>query len=303
MSLETAMFGGDPQRMRWVFLYFLAVLAAAVTPAMAQTSITLAADPVPIVAARINGRPVRLEVVFIIGDMLALNPAVAERLGVRRVPVIGVKLLVDDSTSVRGRLARPRLVFEDGSAARAFAGIFPVPVTDRADGIIGPGALPHDVITIVLGPDLPGAREIVLPLADPDLWAARTQVGQFSLGLGFNVSRAASVFNRTAASALDGAGLIVADGELTSEPVILGLTTMMQPVRTALTIEGLALGPAFARTRAPLLGAYEEDAIVVEAQSGNPTPPGVSLGREALSVCSSISVNRRTRQLTLRCAG
>lgn len=289
--------------MRRAFFTVLLVVLALAAPAQAQTSITLAADPVPIVDAEINGRPVRLEVILSLPDQLALNPAAAERLGVRRVPFTRVRARVDDDASIRGRVARPRLVFEDGSDVRAFAGIFPVPVTDRADGMIGPGAFPHDVVTIVLAPDQPGARQIVLPLANPDLWSARTQAGQMSLGLGFNISRPASVFNRTASSRLDGEGLIVADGALTREPVILGLTTMMQPVRTALTIEGLPLGPAFARTRAPLLGAYEEDAIIVEAPSGNPAPPGVILGRAALSACSSISVNRRTRQLTLRCAG
>ena len=144
------------------------------------------------------------------------------------MPFAVIEAAVDDDAAVRGRVARPRVVFEDGSASRAFAGIFPVPVTDRA---------------------------------------------------------------------------IVADGELTREPVILGLTTMMQPVRTILTIEGLALGTTLARTRAPLLGALDEDTIVVTAPSGNPTPPAVTLGRAALSACSSISVNRRARQLTLRCAG
>ena len=69
------------------------------------------------------------------------------------------------------------------------------------------------------------------------------------------------------------------------------------------SLEGLALGPTFARTNSPLLGALEEDAIVVEAE-GNAPPPGLTLGRAALrdAGCSSISVDRRTRRLTLTCA-
>jgi hypothetical protein len=50
-----------------------------------------------------------------------------------------------------------------------------------------------------------------------------------------------------------------------------------------------------------LIGATEPDAIVSETQARNPPPPNVTLGRDALSVCSSITVNRRARRLTLRC--
>jgi hypothetical protein len=101
----------------------------------------------------------------------------------------------------------------------------------------------------------------------------------------------------------DGAGAIPAAGELAERPLILGLSTQMQPVTTELTVHGLSLVPAFARTVAPLLGALEDDAIIAEGEASN-TPPSLVVGRQALlrAGCSSISVNRRTRQMTLRCA-
>ncbi len=48
----------------------------------------------------------------------------------------------------------------------------------------------------------------------------------------------------------------------------------------------------------------EKKIIVVEAE-GNAPPPNLVLGRAALrdAGCSSISVDRRTRRLTLTCAG
>lgn len=287
--------------MRRLLVTVLLALAFVVETARAETSVTLAADPAPIVAAEINGRPVRLEVDLRMPSGLALSGAAAARLRVRRVPLLAISVGIDGGALMRGRLARPRLVFE-GEDARAFAGIFPAPVTDRADGVIGPGALPYDVVTIVLGPEQAGAHDIVFTLEDADAWIANVEVGGDMLRVGFDLTHSASTFNRSAARQFDASGAIVSNGELTEQPMILGLRTLMQPVSTELTVAGLALGPAFARTNSPLLGADEPDSIVVQAEASNAAPPGLTLGRQALSRCVSISVNRDTRRMTLRCA-
>jgi hypothetical protein len=106
--------------------------------------------------------------------------------------------------------------------------------------------------------------------------------------------------NRTASARLDEAGAIVADGAHAETPMLLGLRAQTQPVRTDLTGAGLPLGSVVARTRAPLLGALDEDAIIVSGE-GDPPTPNLWLGREALSRCSAISVDRNTRRLTLSC--
>ncbi len=272
------------------------------TPALAQTSITLDAAPIAFIDAQINGRPVRLEVDPRMPDMLALSTPAAERLGVRRLPFARVQVGIDGGGMMRGRIARPNIRFGERSA-RNFAGIFPVPVSTRADGVIGPGSLPYDIVTLRLGADPTNARDIVLPLEDPDIWAVQADVGGHSLRVLFDVANEASIFNRASARSFDREGAIPIAGELVERPVILGLSTNMQPVTTELTVHGLALGPTFARTVAPLLGALEEDAIIAEGEASE-TPPSLTLGRAALTQagCSSISVNRRTRQLTLRCA-
>ncbi|MBC7770652.1 MAG: hypothetical protein H7124_17860 [Phycisphaerales bacterium] len=286
--------------MRLGLLGFLALFCFA-APAAAQTSIILRADPAPIVDGEINGRPVRLDVDLRFPRGLALSAASAQRLGVRQLPLMQIGVGIEGSDSaLRGRIARPRLLFE-GRASRAFAGVFAAPVTTRADGVIGPGALPHDVVTIILNPEPPGARDIVLTLDDADVWTARAQVGGEDLLVSFNVTTSASVFNRPAARLFDASGAIRSAGAVAEIPLILGLRTMMQPVDTELTVWGLPAWPAYARTNAPLLGATEEDAIVVQVTPEN-APPPVTLGRSALSRCASISVDRRTRQLTLRCA-
>jgi hypothetical protein len=289
--------------MQRAFVSFVVAITALAAPAHAQPShITLAADPTPIVAARINDRAVRLEVDLRLPDALVLSVASAERIGVRRVPFVAVGVGVDGGAVLRGRLARPRLVF-DGGDSRAFAGIFPVPVTARADGVIGPGALPYDVITITLGAEQQGARDIVFTLDDADKWTGQAQVGGEPLRVNFDVARPTSVLNRTASRLFDASGAITPAGDLVESHVIIGLTTLMQPVTTDLTVEGLRLGTTHARTNSPLLGADDPDMLVVEAEAENARPAEITLGREALAVCSSITVTRATRRMVLRCAG
>jgi len=280
---------------------FLAATLAA--PAAAQSTVTLdaSAGVSPLVEGQINGQPVRLEVELRMFDALALSNAAAERLRVRRLPLAALRVGVEGSdAAIRGRVARPRFHIA-GQPARAFAGIFPAPVSARADGVIGPGALPQSIITVVLREEPEGARDIVFALADPDIWEAEAQVGGQTLRVFFTLAREASVFNRPAARLFDSDGQIEAHGDLVEAPIALGLNTLMQPVRTELRVQGLPLAPAFARTNAPLLGATEPDAFVVSAETEAP-PPSVTLGRAAFSQCAWLRVDRRARTLTLRCA-
>lgn len=270
-------------------------------PAAAQSSITLNANPTILVDASINGRPVRLEVDLRFPDVLVLSQAAAERLGVRRVPLARVVAALDDAR-VSGRLARPHVAFANGERVRVNAGVFPVPASRRADGVIGPGVLPYDRITIVLGGDAAGARDIVLSLDDPDIWRTATDVGGVEAQLSFDSANAPTVLNRSLASALDASGGVAASGDLEQAQLMLGLRTLMQPVTSDTTVAGLALGPTLARTRSPLLGAEEEGAVTVLADANLP-PPALWLGRSAISHCASISVDRSSRTLTLRCAG
>lgn len=277
------------------------MLALLTAPVAAQTTTVLRADPVPIVDAEINGRPVRLEIDLRLADMLVLNPDAAERLGVRRVPFVAAGAQLDDSR-IRGRVARPRIVFAGGADARAITGIFNVPATTRADGIIGPGALPYDIVRVELSPARDEERDIAFTLEDADNWDADTTLAGIEVNFAFDLGNAVSTFNRTASGRLDEVGAIVADGEHAETPMLLGLRAQTQPVRTSLTLHGLPLSPGVARTRAPLIGALDDDTIVVTGEA-EVSPPRVWVGRQALASCSSISVVRRTRQMTLRCAG
>ncbi len=119
--------------------------------------------------------------------------------------------------------------------------------------------------------------------------------------VGFHLQRGATVINRRASALLDRAGLLHAEGDLVQATAALGLTTAMQPVRTDVRTEGLALATTLALVNAPLLGAIEEDALIVATHAPAPSLPAIFLGREALSRCSSITSSRSAQTLTLRC--
>jgi hypothetical protein len=109
--------------MRLGILAFLAVLGF-VAPAVAQTSITLNADPAPIIDAQINGRPVRLEVDPRMPDMFALSTPAAERLGVRRVPFVAIGVGIEGGGSSAPR-ATWRASFRRPSARAPMASSAP----------------------------------------------------------------------------------------------------------------------------------------------------------------------------------
>ena len=287
-------------------LVLAAVLALCFAPraVAADATLTLRAEPVPVVDVEINGIAVRLEVDAQASDgVVMMNTATAQRLGLRPATFGRMRVGVDGGDAMLvGRVARPSIRFLDGRELRAVVGIFGVPVSGRADGVIGAGALPYDLVTVVLGPPTTGERVIVLPMIAPGSWRTRTQIEGRDFVVGFHFERPATVINRRASALLDEAGLLQNSGGLVQARAILGLTTAMQPVHTQLRVHGLALGTTLARVDAPLLGPVEEGAIVVTAPTRAPSLPAVFLGREALSRCSSMIACRREMTLTLHCA-
>lgn len=284
----------------WFALFVLLLSWLPAGMASAQSAIILQANPVAIVDAEINGQAVRLEVDPRFFDMLFLNSEVARRLGVRPLPLLVGAVGIEGGTSVRGRIARPRIEF-GRRGARVNAAILPTPVSSRADGVIGPGVLPFDVITLVLRPEQGTAREITLALEDPDIWRSEISLAGETLSVGFDPG-GVSMFNRSAGRSFDRSGAIVARGELEERQIAFGLRALVQPIETGLSVLGLPLAPAYARTNHPLLGADHPDDVIVEADSARAPPPVLDIGQAALSQCFSIRVERRTRRMILRCA-
>jgi hypothetical protein len=280
----------------------LIALAVALAPGAARAdAIVLHATPIPVVDVQVNGRPARFEVDTTLPDVAVINPAAAARLQVRPAPMIRAAVTSDD-LSITGRVARPRIVFSNGEASRSLAGLFGAPYrVGDLDGAIGPGVLPFDRVRIVLRPGGGGAHHRTLPLTAGESWRFAAPVGDAQGALVFNLARNESVLSRAATSLFERLALMTPTGDVSLTQYPLGLSTRTQPVRTAQTLAGFALGPTLARTTAPLLAPDGIDTVVVTPGGRERPVYEITLGREALAGCGEMIWERRTKRIVITC--
>jgi len=279
------------------------IAALALLAAQARADeIVLRADPQPIVDVTINGNAARLLVDPGLPDVIVFDPGAEARFGIRRMP-FAAEVGLDDA-SIRARIARPSVRFANGKSSRAFAGLFGARWMELPgiDGALGPGVLPFDDIRIVLRDGAGGAvRQFALK--NPDVWQIPTTLGAEPVSVTFGLRREESMLNRSAASLLSERGLFTPSGDVRPTLFFLGLRTTTHPGLVSERVLGRSMGETLARTAAPLSGATGDvDVIVVRPPSDAPPRYGATLGRAALADCFEISVSRRTKKLSLRCA-
>jgi hypothetical protein len=237
---------------------------------------------------------------------LALSTPAAARLGVRRLPFAQARVSVDGGGGIEWPHRAPAASLRGRQrSARNIAGIFGVPAARAPMASSARASLPYDIITLRLRADAAVTRDIVLPLG------RCRPVVHASASRRRNTARVVRRCNNDAQHSQSPRGAFVrsrrrysvASGELVERPLILGLSSADATGHHRTHRSRPSARVAYARTISPLLGALEEDAIVAEGEASD-TPPSLTIGRVALQQagCSSISVNRRTRQLTLRCA-
>lgn len=191
------------------------------------------------------------------------------------------------------------------------------PYLTNADGVVGPGGLPQQVIRFQLRPARPEERTVSFRLVDEGGmfggWGASyalVDVGGAPLRVRFDPHRP-----RTLATA--GAGLRLAEafgGRLAddAEPVEIAFG-IARPVRTLRLARPLAIGPLAITTlgvRTRDFGNAEgiqpeggdPDEIVITARGRrNMARDRIALGADALARCSSIIFDKRSRQVRLSC--
>jgi hypothetical protein len=281
----------------------LLALAACVAPAAIADDLVLKVEPAALIEVEINKQKIMLEVDPRLPDVLILNPAAARELKIQSIPFTRAAVAVDN-VSVSGRIGRPSIRFANGEKDRSMALIFDHPITGRAQGSIGPGAVPWDRITLVLADGQPAdARISTFTLKDPDYWSFQTVIAEgLESSVVFDVVNPDTIFNRPATAILETASALQPTGELRKTPFVLGLTTNMQPVTIAdgVTLDGRPLKSVQVRTSAPI--TVDGDSTVVVSETRNKErEPNVIVGHESLAGCYSISVDRKAKTLTLAC--
>lgn len=290
----------------------LIALASMMVPRMATAGdLTLAADGGFVIAAAVNGRPVRLRVDPAAPGYIVLNPAAVQRIGLtasmmRSRTSIGPVVLRGHSkaaqVSVAGATFDNRIVWMDRD------------IVADADGLVSPAVLPYDHVTFALRAAGDGEQAHVLSLqyARGSGLVHVLRLGGQDVDVGVSLQRDATMAT-AAAGALMSAELGGSwAGAAESRPIAFGV---MRPVRPLLLgrplgIGGFQLGRLLVRTsdNPGGLGALPQesddpDEIVVTANSRRQRPRyQLTIGEDTLARCSGIAWDKAARSLTLTCA-
>jgi hypothetical protein len=212
--------------LRLLLVMLVCALLLAGAPANADEIVLDARAGALIVETRVNAQPVRLIVDTRLPDIALFNPGAAARLGLRRVPLVSAGVGLDGDLVLKGKITRPESVFANGESRRVLAGLFGVDAAAEADGAIGPGALPYDLVRLRLGASSPTASERRILLDSADSWSWKDRVGATSVNVMFDVARPQTLSARRLTEKAVAAGLFAPRGE--TRPVVFMLGIQMR---------------------------------------------------------------------------
>ena len=242
---------------------------------------------------------------------LFLNPGTAERLSLRsgifsgegRVGPVRKRINTAVVTYSVGEVAsRRRVLWSDADYA------------PEADGGIGPGGVPHAVIVFNLRPAAPGEQEFELPMVSaPSSYGAlgtTVSIGGQNLSILFDLTRETSLATAAAAATLSASNGAQLHESADQELIRLGV---LRPTRQLNLASPLSVGLLRVTNMRVRIadnsdgsmitdGDADVSEIVVTAQKSRQKPLySISLGRDALSGCSSMIFDKPRRIIRLRC--
>ena len=270
-----------------------------------------------VVPAVVNGAPGRIRIDPAVPSFAMLGPDWAIRTGLRsgffRFGYLVGPEQVDGATAV-SQIA----VGEGAEARRRRVGWTARPYTASAEGVIGPGGLPQEVVRFVLRPPVPGERTVRLPLVDSGGlfggWGhlyGQIDVGGRPFKIAFDPFHARTLATAGAAVRLAAAHDGVIGGETESVEIAFGIERPVRSLRlgTPLTIGPISLSILGVRTAdfgstASIReeGSDPDEIVVTGRRRRDAGRDHVRLGADALARCSSIVFDKRTREVRLTCA-
>jgi hypothetical protein len=220
---------------------------------------------------------------------------------------------------VPGLSAVGRIAIGDGARPRKRrVGWTGRPWAEGVDGVIGPGGVPEPVVRFVLRAPLPGERTISLPLEDEGGlfggWGgsyALVDLGGEPLRVRFNPNEPRTLATAGAAVRIANAYDGRVSGETAPAHIAFGIS---RPVRTMrlgrpFIVGPLAIGELGVRTAdfGNASGISEEggdpdEVVVTGNRHRNRNRDRLAIGADQLRNCSSITFDKRARQIRLTCA-
>lgn len=298
--------------LRWLTT---AALLAAAGGAAKQGELVIAPDGMR--PSSIAGVPARLRVDPAAPGMPVLNPALAARAGLKPGPFAASYAV--GPVTIAGRTAVARIDLGAGPVKRRVTWTART-YSDTADAVVGPGGLPDPVIRFQLRAPRLGERVVALPIAKAGglfggwglTFAALTVDGE-PMRVRFDPRRP------TTATA--GAGVALAraqGGALEGSPTTTDIAWgVRRPVRTLRLERPLIVGPIRLDDLLVRVSDYGGTSSIADAAAPPPDPDEVvvtakgkrdrsrdvlTIGRDQLDRCSSLTFDKRARQVRLSCA-
>ncbi|HZG10090.1 MAG TPA: hypothetical protein VEZ70_14025 [Allosphingosinicella sp.] len=278
----------------------------------APRELVLTASQGPYVDAVINGVPLRLKLEFALLPDITLNPDAAERAGLGRGD--SAWTLQIGPVKLPGRRATLPVTLA-GLPTQTMVRWLERPVTDGADGLISPAALPFDSVTLERGPGSPSDREIALEARVHDTHGLFVPV---DIGGRRVAARLSFLFPRTTAPAAAVAVIAKRHGGALED--VKSMTEIghgvFRPVRRFRLAEPLRIGELtieslLARTSdfrgdhkliLPRATAAPGEILVTGKNKSQFALYRITVGLDVLERCSAATFDRPLAQIRLRCA-
>lgn len=270
-----------------------------------------------VVPAVVNGAPGRIRIDPAVPSIAMLGPEWGGRAGLRPSLFAFAYLVGPQQVNAVSDVTRIA-VGEGTEPRRRRVGWTQLAYAANADGVIGPGGLPQDVIRFVLRDSLPGERTVALPMVDEGGlfggWGhlyGRIELDGRALKIRFDPFHPRTLATAGAAVRLAAAHDGTIGGETESLEIGFGIA---RPVRTLRLGTPLAIGPITLTTlgvRTSDFGSADSireeggdpDEIVVTGSRGrNRDRDRIALGADSLSRCSAIIFDKRAREIRMTCA-
>ncbi len=284
-------------------------------------SIPIPADGQPQMPVRIKDRTIPVRIALGFDKALLLNLGPAQQAGLKPFPLLGKRQFKNSMIPGGQAMFRFNLfrVTPQGFERTLVPTVWvDKPIATDADGIMSVMVLDAERITFTQGPIAPGSTTFALPRKGSGSAMVNAKIGKETIRIGLELRSPESIMNRRAAEALQSAGLVRRTGKVglwQPFPDVALPFERLSP-RAGATLLGLPIRNAAVRIteeQAKRLDSQakagtstaedDEDAITVTASRDGDRgrSPWMLIGRDVLSKCSRIVLDRPGKQWLLTC--
>ncbi len=260
----------------------------------------------------LNGKPIRLRVVPMYAPVRLINPEIAAELNLK-------------PSSIGGRsYVGPVLVKWDSLGAAIDYGAGAIkdrffwadyPASAIAQGVIAPGAMPYKIIQFNLRPAVSGEKEVTMPLNGIDFLGfsgghSEIKIGDQKIVVDFDLDREENLITAPTGNLLAQTFAGNLTGQRKETKIQYGIMRPVQQLVLArpLGISGFKISDFMVRvsdfgdaSQIPEGQNVDESEIIVTAKSKKKAIHRLTLGRQFLSACSSLTYDFKAKLIRLSC--